>query len=281
MICSSIVRYKGYSDSHVSSNLIHRDKCILQKITQKFWNSTLGIVTASGHPSQSNEFCSHNPVHRFSEGVCLCAISQFVMADVQEKHICFKCCLKLGKTAAETHGTAVGDSAVGRTRSLQTFEWYSRFRLGHPSVAGCLRCFECYIIFVKKLFVQARRLAGITIARFCKVWGSKSCENCWKNGGTGTGWVTVTMRRRTLLCQSRNFCLPNPWLWPTPPHPPNSRYLTSKVASPRSGILATRASFPETVADRLYTIPKCRFQRCFQQVRECWARCITRKGTTA
>ena len=67
------------------------------------------------------------------------------MADLREKHICFKFFLKLGKTAAETHRTAVGDSAMGRTRRLQTFEWYSRFRLGHPSVAGCLCCFDCYI----------------------------------------------------------------------------------------------------------------------------------------
>jgi len=59
--------------------------------------------------------------------------------------------------------------------------------------------------FVKNFFVQARRLAGITIARFCKVWGSKFCENWWQNGGTGTVCLTVTTRRRTLLCQSSKF----------------------------------------------------------------------------
>ena len=150
--------------------------------------------------------------------VCLCAISEFVMADLEEKHSCFKFCLKLGNTAAETYRTAVGDNAVGRTRRLQTFGWVSRFKHGQPSVAGC---FDCYDIFVKNLFVQAKRLAGITIAIFCKVWRSKSCENCWKNGGTGTGWLTVTMRRRTVLCQRSSFCLPHPWMCSTLPNPPN------------------------------------------------------------
>ena len=50
----------------------------------KIWNSTLGIITASGHPSQTSECCSHSSVRRFSKGVCLCAISEFVMADLRE-----------------------------------------------------------------------------------------------------------------------------------------------------------------------------------------------------
>jgi len=43
------------------------------------------------------------------------------MDDLQENHICFKFCLKLGKTAAEAHRTAVGGNAVGRTRMFADF----------------------------------------------------------------------------------------------------------------------------------------------------------------
>jgi len=137
---------------------------------------------------------------------------------------------------------------------LQTFEWFSRFKLGEPSVADCLRCFDCYVIFVKNLFVRATRLAGITIVRFCKVWRSKSCENCWKNGGTGTGWLTVTMRRRTLLCQSSNFCLPNPWLWSTPPHPPNSRDLAREWYPSNEGVVSRNNRWPP-VHDSKMSVP--------------------------
>jgi hypothetical protein len=48
------------------------------------------------------------------------------MAGLKEQRICVKFCIKLGKTASETHEvlkTAFGDNAMGRT---QTFEWFSR-----------------------------------------------------------------------------------------------------------------------------------------------------------
>jgi hypothetical protein len=52
---------------------------------------------------------------------------------ILKKRICVKFCFKLGKTASETHEmlkTAFGDDAMGRT---QTFEWFSRFKLGETS----------------------------------------------------------------------------------------------------------------------------------------------------
>jgi hypothetical protein len=45
------------------------------------------------------------------------------MTDVKEQRICIKFCLKLGKTASETHRMlkeAFGDNALGQT---QTYEW--------------------------------------------------------------------------------------------------------------------------------------------------------------
>jgi hypothetical protein len=47
------------------------------------------------------------------------------MVDLKEQSICVKFCFRLGKTASETHEmlkTAFGDSAMGRTQSL---EWFS------------------------------------------------------------------------------------------------------------------------------------------------------------
>lgn len=56
------------------------------------------------------------------------------MADVNEQRICIKFCLKLHKTAAETHRMlqeAFGDAAMSQSR---TFLWYKRFKDGRESV---------------------------------------------------------------------------------------------------------------------------------------------------
>lgn len=125
--------------------------------------------------------------------VCLCAISVFVMADLQEKHISFKFCLKLGETAAETHR-----SAVGRTWSLQTFGWSSRFKLVQPSVAGCLRCFDCYLHFWQEFVGPGQtvswhyyreilqRLREHVLRKLLEKWRNRNCLAYGDNAQTHT-----------------------------------------------------------------------------------------------
>jgi hypothetical protein len=54
----------------------------------------------------------------------LCAIHDFLVADLKERHICVKFCFILGKTASETHEMlkrAFGDNAMERTDFLIVF----------------------------------------------------------------------------------------------------------------------------------------------------------------
>jgi hypothetical protein len=53
----------------------------------------------------------------------------FAMADVREQHVCIEFCLKLRKTAAETHQMfkqAFGDNSLGHT---QIYDWYKRLKM--------------------------------------------------------------------------------------------------------------------------------------------------------
>jgi hypothetical protein len=103
---------------------------ITRRSIQKFRNSppepTMAASTAFCYyvPSyaylinQSNESCSHNPLRCFSTAVCCCACYGQSAAYNEEKIICVKVCVKLGKTAPEaneTLKTTFGDKSMGRT----------------------------------------------------------------------------------------------------------------------------------------------------------------------
>ena len=63
-----------------------------------------------------------------------CVFANIEMADVKEKRISIKFCLKLNKTAAETHRMlkeAFGEQALSQERTL---EWFKLFKDGLESV---------------------------------------------------------------------------------------------------------------------------------------------------
>jgi hypothetical protein len=56
------------------------------------------------------------------------------MKDLEEKHVCVKFCLKLGKTFTETFQMlqqSYGEDCLSRT---QCYEWYQRFKSGRTSI---------------------------------------------------------------------------------------------------------------------------------------------------
>ena len=58
------------------------------------------------------------------------------MAEVDEQRVCFKFCLRMGKTGSENLEMlkqAFGDSCMSRSR---TFEWFGRFKNGRTSTAN-------------------------------------------------------------------------------------------------------------------------------------------------
>jgi len=58
------------------------------------------------------------------------------MAEVDEKRVCIKFCVRLGKTGRETFEMlkqAFGDSFMSRSR---TFEWFGRCKNGRTSTAN-------------------------------------------------------------------------------------------------------------------------------------------------
>ena len=58
------------------------------------------------------------------------------MAEVDEKRVRIKFCVRLGKTGSETFEMlkqAFGDSCMSRS---QTFEWFGRFKKGRTSTAN-------------------------------------------------------------------------------------------------------------------------------------------------
>jgi hypothetical protein len=160
------------------------------------------------------------------------------------------------------------DTTVWKILDLQTY------------VAGCLCCWDCIVIFFQE-FVRPRQTAswhyyretlqGLreqVLRKVAQKWRNGDWLACGDNAQTHTGLSVQN------FVSTKSVALASPY----------STLLTRVVWPLRlpgmASILATRASFPETIADRLYTIPKFQFQRCFQQVRKCWARCITPKGTT-
>jgi hypothetical protein len=56
------------------------------------------------------------------------------MADVKKQIICIKFCLKLNKSAAETHRMVKEDFGEQDLNQARTFEWFKRFKNGRESV---------------------------------------------------------------------------------------------------------------------------------------------------
>jgi hypothetical protein len=143
-------------------------------------------------------------------------------------------------------------------------------------VAVCVCFCDSIFIFFNSSFPHDKRLAGITVSRLCKEQVLRKVAQKWWNCAWlayGDSAQTHTALAVQKIVSTNSLVMASPY--------PN---LVTKVVWPLSlpgvaGILTTGASLTGTIADRLYTIP-CQFQLCFQQVRKCCSRCITRNGTT-